>query len=229
MEASVGYVYALINRSMPGLVKVGRTARAPATRVAELSGATGVPTPFELVYDILVPDAASAERLLHDALSARGYRTSQTREFFEVPIHEVVKLMVQTREAADPIAVAGAEPVAVISAVDDDEDAAFFEDRDALFRQAAELCVQFQQGSTSLLQRRLRVGYGRAARLIDELHRAGVLGPPDGSKPREVLIGMESVARICEGSAGPESNREPEPKSELLPSDQTSKKRGWFG
>lgn len=72
-----------------------------------------------------------------------------------------------------------------------------FEERDALFRQAAEICVQFQQGSTSLLQRRLRIGYGRAARIIDQLHNAGVLGPPDGSKPREILVGMESIEHIC--------------------------------
>jgi S-DNA-T family DNA segregation ATPase FtsK/SpoIIIE len=71
------------------------------------------------------------------------------------------------------------------------------EERDALFRQAAEICMQFQQGSTSLLQRRLRIGYGRAARIIDQLHQAGVLGPPDGSKPREVLVGMESLDYIC--------------------------------
>jgi S-DNA-T family DNA segregation ATPase FtsK/SpoIIIE len=73
----------------------------------------------------------------------------------------------------------------------------FFGERDALFRQAAEICVQFQQGSTSLLQRRLRIGYGRAARIIDQLHLAGLLGPPDGSKPREVLVGMESIDAIC--------------------------------
>jgi DNA segregation ATPase FtsK/SpoIIIE, S-DNA-T family len=73
----------------------------------------------------------------------------------------------------------------------------FFDERDALFRQAAEICVQFQQGSTSLLQRRLRIGYGRAARIIDQLHQAGVLGPPDGSKPRDVLVGMESIDAIC--------------------------------
>jgi S-DNA-T family DNA segregation ATPase FtsK/SpoIIIE len=70
-------------------------------------------------------------------------------------------------------------------------------ERDALFRQAAEICVQFQQGSTSLLQRRLRIGYGRAARIIDQLHLAGILGPPDGSKPREVLVGLESIDAIC--------------------------------
>ncbi|HEU0014018.1 MAG TPA: DNA translocase FtsK 4TM domain-containing protein, partial [Longimicrobium sp.] len=54
-------------------------------------------------------------------------------------------------------------------------------ERDKLFRQAAELCIQHQGGSTSLLQRRLRIGYGRAARIIDQLHLAGILGPPDGS------------------------------------------------
>ena len=70
-------------------------------------------------------------------------------------------------------------------------------DRDKLFREAAEVVVQHQQGSTSLLQRRLKVGYGRAARIIDQLHTAGVLGPPDGSKPRDVLIGLDDLERIC--------------------------------
>jgi S-DNA-T family DNA segregation ATPase FtsK/SpoIIIE len=73
----------------------------------------------------------------------------------------------------------------------------FFGERDALFRQAAEICIQHNQGSTSLLQRRLRIGYGRAARIIDQLHQAGVLGPPDGSKPREVLLGLESLSAVC--------------------------------
>lgn len=67
------------------------------------------------------------------------------------------------------------------------------EDRDPLFREAAEACVQNQGGSTSLLQRKLRIGYGRAARIIDQLHYAGILGPPDGSKPREVLVGYDQL------------------------------------
>jgi len=79
----------------------------------------------------------------------------------------------------------------------DGEGAADASDRDKLFREAAEVVVQNQQGSTSLLQRRLKVGYGRAARIIDQLHAAGVLGPPDGSKPRDVLVGLEQLDHIC--------------------------------
>jgi DNA segregation ATPase FtsK/SpoIIIE, S-DNA-T family len=78
-----------------------------------------------------------------------------------------------------------------------DGDNADVGDRDKLFREAAEVVVQNQQGSTSLLQRRLKVGYGRAARIIDQLHSAGVLGPPDGSKPRDVLVGLDQLDHIC--------------------------------
>ena len=74
-------------------------------------------------------------------------------------------------------------------------------DRDKLFYEAAEVCIQHQGGSTSLLQRRLKIGYGRAARVIDQLHAAGVLGPPDGSKPRDVLVGLEELHRLPAGRA----------------------------
>jgi len=69
-------------------------------------------------------------------------------------------------------------------------------ERDPLFRQAAEVCIQNQLGSTSLLQRRMSIGYGRAARIIDQLEMAGVLGPANGSKPRDVLVGLEDLDEI---------------------------------
>ena len=81
-----------------------------------------------------------------------------------------------------------------------EEDGGFQGDWDELFRDAAELCIQNGHGSTSLLQRRLRVGYGRAARIVDQLHEAGVLGPPDGSKPREVTMGQDQLDRMMSGS-----------------------------
>ena len=70
-------------------------------------------------------------------------------------------------------------------------------DWDDLFRAAAEVCIQHEQGSTSLLQRRLKIGYGRAARIVDQLHDAGILGPSEGSKAREVLVGLDVLDLIC--------------------------------
>jgi S-DNA-T family DNA segregation ATPase FtsK/SpoIIIE len=70
-------------------------------------------------------------------------------------------------------------------------------ERDPLFRQAAEVCIQNQLGSTSLLQRRMSIGYGRAARIIDQLELAGILGPANGSKPRDVLVGLEDLDEIA--------------------------------
>ena len=61
-------------------------------------------------------------------------------------------------------------------------------DRDALFRDAAEVIVTAQQGSASLLQRKLKLGYNRAGRIIDQLEAAGIVGPFEGSKARQVLV-----------------------------------------
>lgn len=60
--------------------------------------------------------------------------------------------------------------------------------RDKLFDEAAKLVVQFQQGSTSLIQRRMNLGYNRAGRIMDQLEAAGIVGPSEGSKARQVLI-----------------------------------------
>ncbi|MEP2025138.1 MAG: DNA translocase FtsK 4TM domain-containing protein [Reichenbachiella sp.] len=64
-------------------------------------------------------------------------------------------------------------------------------DRDVLFEDAARLIVMHQQGSTSLVQRKLKLGYNRAGRLIDQLEAAGIVGPFEGSKAREVLVSDE--------------------------------------
>lgn len=64
-------------------------------------------------------------------------------------------------------------------------------DRDSLFNDAARLIVQNQIGSTSLLQRRMKLGYNRAGRLMDQLEAAGIVGPNQGSKARDVLIKTE--------------------------------------
>lgn len=81
---------------------------------------------------------------------------------------------------------------------DDNEDDQMFADgdRDELFEEAARIIVSIGQGSTSLLQRRMKIGYARAGRLMDELERAGFVGPPDGSKAREVLVKPDEIDEL---------------------------------
>ncbi len=67
------------------------------------------------------------------------------------------------------------------------------DDRDDLFEEAARLVVRHQQCSTSLLQRRMKIGYGRAARIVDQLEEAGIIGTMDGSKGRSVLVDSEAA------------------------------------
>ena len=72
-------------------------------------------------------------------------------------------------------------------------------DWDSLFQKAAEVCIQNGTGSTSLLQRKLGIGYGRAARIVDQLHDAGVLGPSEGAKGREVLMMLDDLEQFMAG------------------------------
>jgi S-DNA-T family DNA segregation ATPase FtsK/SpoIIIE len=75
--------------------------------------------------------------------------------------------------------------------VEETREAASSGEKDAYFDEARNVILRYKQGSTSLLQRKLHVGYARAARLLDQLEDAGIVGPPDGSKPREVLISAD--------------------------------------
>ncbi len=87
--------------------------------------------------------------------------------------------------------------VQVVEGEDDDGD--FDPDEDPLLERAIEIVVQTQTASVSLIQRRLRVGYTRAGRLIDMLERRGIISGYEGSKPRRVLVGEADVARALAG------------------------------
>lgn len=67
------------------------------------------------------------------------------------------------------------------------------DDRDAMFEEAARLVVRHQQCSTSLLQRRMKIGYGRAARIVDQLEEAGIIGAMDGGRGRSILVDSEAA------------------------------------
>lgn len=97
-----GFIYVLFNPSMPGMAKVGKTNRDPQDRVSELSGASGVPTPFVLVYKEFFDNCSVAEKLIHSLLEDRGHRVSSAREFFSAPLDEIIKIVQQVRANSAP-------------------------------------------------------------------------------------------------------------------------------
>lgn len=68
------------------------------------------------------------------------------------------------------------------------EEAEILEETDDLFDEAVQLVISMQTASVSMLQRRFRIGYSRAARIVDQMEQRGIVGPPEGSKPRQVLV-----------------------------------------
>jgi DNA segregation ATPase FtsK/SpoIIIE, S-DNA-T family len=184
---SVNVITGLIKANFPCRIAFRVSSKVDSRTIIDQNGADALLGNGDLLF--LPPGTSDPVRVQGAYLSTeetdrlmRWYRKGAVdRPAVEDDILEVVR----SREAEEGASVAGEE---------------FLDQRDEKFREAAEVCIQFQQGSTSLLQRRLGIGYGRAARIIDQLHHAGVLGPPNGSKPREVLIGLESLANVC-GSA----------------------------
>lgn len=79
-----------------------------------------------------------------------------------------------------------------------DESGSPIEDQveDSLYKDAVRVVVSDGRASTSLLQRRLSIGYGRAAKLVDMMHKNGLVGPAEGSKPRDVLVGLDFLERL---------------------------------
>ncbi len=91
-----GYLYALINPALEGLVKVGKTGANPDKRANELSTATGVPMQFMVAYSVIVSDCDLAEKYAHGLLEKDGYRVSNNREFFRAPLSVAIKVIEDT-------------------------------------------------------------------------------------------------------------------------------------
>lgn len=86
-------VYILINPSMQGLLKIGMTTRSSEERAAELSAGTNMPTKFVVAYEVQVSNGREAEKAIHNALAVRGYRVSDNREFFSIPLKAAIQVV----------------------------------------------------------------------------------------------------------------------------------------
>ena len=95
MENSIGFVYVMINASYTGLVKIGKTTKDPDERAKELSSATGVATPFIVVYKRQFNNCHVAEKVVHNILEEQGYRVNYSREFFSISISDAIDIILQ--------------------------------------------------------------------------------------------------------------------------------------
>ena len=195
---SVNVITGLIKANFPSRIAFRVASQIDSRTILDGSGAESLLGNGDMLF--LPPGKSEPVRLQGAYLSSDD--TERLMHWYDAQ-RERVEAARATQGDAVPVAVMEPDILEQIRAREQadagggDDDGSDPVDRDKLFREAAELCIQHQGGSTSLLQRRLKVGYGRAARIIDQLHDAGILGPPDGSKPRDVLKGFQDLDEIC--------------------------------
>ncbi|MBM3317327.1 MAG: DNA translocase FtsK [Candidatus Eisenbacteria bacterium] len=175
---SVDVITGVIKANFPARIAFQVATRTDSRTILDSNGAESLVGRGDMLF--IPPGKAQAHRLhgafLSDAETERV--ASYLRQF----------------PPAEPIGAAAVE----------EEGAEFSPDmEDSLFSEAVRIVVLSRQGSTSLLQRRLRVGYTRAGRLMDIMERAGIVGPPDGSRAREVLVGPDYLEHLADGEQSP--------------------------
>jgi len=219
------YIVLVIDEFADLIMTAGREVENPIARLAQLARAIGIhliiatqrPTtniitgvikanfPARIAFRVMsvidsrtILDSSGANQLIGrgDMLISSGSEPIRLQcAFIDTP---------EIDELTDFIGNQKAYPTALILPEVEDKQSESFEvdlnKRDAKFEDAARLVVQYQQGSTSLIQRKLALGYNRAGRIVDQLEAAGILGPFEGSKAREVLIQDEnSLEQILNG------------------------------
>jgi len=195
---SVNVITGLIKANFPSRIAFRVASKIDSRTILDQNGAEALLGNGDMLF--MPPGKNDLLRLQGAFISTE--ETERLMHWFEARREErLAALAEEQAEAAggepDILEQARARAAEEEGGVFDGEEGGAAGERDKLFRQAAECCIQNQLGSTSLLQRRLKIGYGRAARIIDQLEQAGILGPPDGSKPRDVLVGLEDLNRIA--------------------------------
>jgi S-DNA-T family DNA segregation ATPase FtsK/SpoIIIE len=191
---SVNVITGLIKANFPCRIAFRVASQVDSRTIIDGAGAESLLGNGDMLF--IPPGKSEPARLQGGFLSSED--TEQLLRWYEAA---------RERQAAGVVAPVASEPdileavralEAKAAAGDDDDETDSSDERDARFREAAEVVIQHRQGSTSLLQRRLKIGYGRAARIIDQLEAAGVLAASEGAaRPRDVLVGLQDLDRIC--------------------------------
>jgi S-DNA-T family DNA segregation ATPase FtsK/SpoIIIE len=167
---SVDVITGLIKANFPSRISFRVATRVDSRTVLDVMGAEHLLGKGDMLF---LPPGSSRLTRVHGAF---------------VTETEIVRVVDFWKQQATP----EYDQSFLIAPPSDDEEAAAegdaaIADQDPMYEEAVRLVLQMGKASTSTLQRHLRLGYGRAARILDMMQRDGIIGPPDGSKPREVL------------------------------------------
>jgi DNA segregation ATPase FtsK/SpoIIIE, S-DNA-T family len=184
---SVDVITGLIKANFPSRISFRVATKIDSRTILDANGAESLLGKGDMLY---LPSGSARVHRLHAAYTTEKeihavveFWRAQAQAEYEQKFLEVPK---EEREGASGSA-AGGEA----GAGDDSE-------HDELYHDAVRLVIEFGKASTSLLQRRLRIGYGRAAHLIDLMQQDGIVGPADGPKPREVLKKPDWLSEVEE-------------------------------
>ena len=213
------YIVLVVDEFADLIMTAGREVEAPIARIAQLARAVGIhliiatqrPSvniitgsikanfPARIAFRVIsqvdsktILDQSGANQLIGrgDMLLSTGNDLVRLQcAFIDTPEVEAVTEFIGNQRGF-------AEPFLLPEVPEEDGEGADIEDdgeRDSLFEEAAHIVVQTQQGSTSMIQRKLKLGYNRAGRIIDQLEAAGIVGPFSGSKSREVKVTSEAA------------------------------------
>ena len=213
------YIVLVVDEFADLIMTAGREVESPIARIAQLARAVGIhliiatqrPSvniitgsikanfPARIAFRVIsqvdsktILDQSGANQLIGrgDMLLSTGNDLVRLQcAFIDTPeVEAVTEFIGNQRGYAEPFLLPEV-PEDEGESADIDEDG----ERDSLFEEAARIVVQTQQGSTSMIQRKLKLGYNRAGRIIDQLEAAGIVGPFSGSKSREVKVGSEAA------------------------------------
>ena len=213
------YIVLIVDEFADLIMTAGREVEAPIARIAQLARAVGIhliiatqrPSvniitgsikanfPARIAFRVIsqvdsktILDQSGANQLIGrgDMLLSTGNDLVRLQcAFIDTPEVEAVTEFIGAQRGYP-------EPFLLPEVPEDEGEGADIEEdgeRDSLFEEAAHIVVQTQQGSTSMIQRKLKLGYNRAGRIIDQLEAAGIVGPFSGSKSREVKVTSEAA------------------------------------
>lgn len=185
----VSVITGLIKNNIPSRISCAVTSQVDSRTVLDRAGAEKLIGRGDMLYKpvgidpIRVQGAFVTEEEVEAVVEfIKSQNTGKTEGYNE----EVIE---QIEREAEMCGVTGKKKTAIDAADDDGED-------DPMLRAALELAVESRKISTSLIQRKLSLGYGRAAKLIDRMEQLGYVSPPDGQKPREVLISKQEFMEM---------------------------------